>query len=241
MIYIAICDDNKKSVEILESKVSAWLKENHKRAEVHTYTQSQMLQYDIEEGQHYDLILSDIEMPQIDGMNLAAYMKRYLPDALIIFITYHLKYAVDAFELSVFRYIPKNMIGEKLSRALTDAVKMIELQEDDYYCIQAVRRVEKIPYRQILYIYRQGKNAVFSLKDGKETRVRKSLSQVFQELKSEDFFYVDRGDIVNLAYVMSIRNSMIELKDGSRFPISQGKMEEVKEKLGKFWREQLWE
>ena len=50
MIYIAICDDNKKSVEILESKVSAWLKENHKRAEVHTYTQSQMLQYDIEEG-----------------------------------------------------------------------------------------------------------------------------------------------------------------------------------------------
>lgn len=241
MIYIAICDDDKRSVEVLENKVSAWLRENNKRVEVHTYTQSQMLQYDIEEGQHYDLILSDIEMPQIDGMDLAAYMKRYLPDALIIFITSHLKYAVDAFELSIFRYIPKNMIGEKLSRALTDAVKMIELQENEYYCIQTAGRVEKIPYRQILYIYRQGKNAVFSLKDGKETRVRKSLSQVFQELKSEDFFYVDRGDIVNLAYVMNIRNSMIELKDGSRLPVSQGKLEEVKERLGKFWREQLWE
>lgn len=241
MIYIAICDDDKRSVEVLENKVSAWLRENNKRVEVHTYTQSQMLQYDIEEGQHYDLILSDIEMPQIDGMDLAAYMKRYLPDALIIFITSHLKYAVDAFELSIFRYIPKNMIGEKLSRALTDAVKMIELQENEYYCIQTAGRVEKIPYRQILYIYRQGKNAVFSLKDGKETRVRKSLSQVFQELKSEDFFYVDRGDIVNLAYVMNIRNSMIELKDGSRLPVSQGKLEEVKERLGKFWGEQLWE
>lgn len=239
MIYIAICDDDKRSVEVLENKVSAWLRENNKRVEVHTYTQSQMLQYDIEEGQHYDLILSDIEMPQIDGMDLAAYMKRYLPDALIIFITSHLKYAVDAFELSIFRYIPKNMIGEKLSRALTDAVKMIELQENEYYCIQTAGRVEKIPYRQILYIYRQGKNAVFSLKDGKETRVRKSLSQVFQELKSEDFFYVDRGDIVNLAYVMNIRNSMIELKDGSRLPVSQGKLEEVKERLGKFWGEQL--
>ena len=99
--------------------------------------------------------------------------------------------------------------------------------------------MEKIPYRQILYIYRQGKNAVFYLKDGKETRVRKSLSQVFQELNSEDFFYVDRGDIVNLAYVMNIRNSMIELKDGSRLLVSQGKLEEVKERLGKFWGEQL--
>ncbi len=38
MIYIAICDDNKKSVEVLENKVSAWLKENHKMAKVHTYT-----------------------------------------------------------------------------------------------------------------------------------------------------------------------------------------------------------
>ena len=99
--------------------------------------------------------------------------------------------------------------------------------------------MEKIPYRQILYIYRQGKNAVCYLKDGKETRVRKSLSQVFQELRSEDFFYVDRGDIVNLAYVMNIRNSMIELKDGSRLPVSQGKLEEVKDRLGKFWGEQL--
>ena len=66
-----------------------------------------MLQYDIEEGQYYDLILSDIEMPQIDGMDLAAYMKRYLPDVLIIFITSHLKYAVDAFELSVSIYTQK--------------------------------------------------------------------------------------------------------------------------------------
>ena len=235
MIYIAICDDNKKSVEVLENKVSAWLKENHKMAKVHTYTQSQMLQYDIEEGHHYDLILSDIEMPQIDGMDLAAYMKRYLPDVLIIFM----KYAVDAFELSIFRYIPKNMIGEKLPRALTDAVKMIELQENEYYCIQTAGRVEKISYKQILYICRQGKNAVFYLTDGKETKVRKSLSQVFQELNSEDFFYVDRGDIVNLAYIMNVRNSMIELKDGSRLPVSQGKLEEVKERLGKFWREQL--
>ena len=50
---------------------------------------------------------------------------------------------------------------------------------------------------------------------------------------------MDRGDIVNLAYIMNVRNSMIELKDGSRLPVSQGKLEEVKERLGKFWREQL--
>ena len=120
MIYIAICDDNEKTVEILKKKVMEFLKKSNEFADITVYTQSENLQYDIQEGKYYDLILSDIEMPNIDGMNLAAYVKRYLPEVLIIFITSHLKYAVDAFELSIFRYIPKNSIGSRLPQALKE-------------------------------------------------------------------------------------------------------------------------
>ena len=107
MIYIAICDDNEKTVEILKKKVMEFLKKSNEFADITVYTQSENLQYDIQEGKYYDLILSDIEMPNIDGMNLAAYVKRYLPEVLIIFITSHLKYAVDAFELSILDIYPK--------------------------------------------------------------------------------------------------------------------------------------
>lgn len=50
MIYIAICDDNVKSVDILKNKVTMLLKEYNVLAEVMVYTQSRMLQYDIQEG-----------------------------------------------------------------------------------------------------------------------------------------------------------------------------------------------
>ena len=76
MIYIAICDDNEKTVEILKKKVMEFLKKSNEFADITVYTQSENLQYDIQEGKYYDLILSDIEMPNIDGMNLAAYVKR---------------------------------------------------------------------------------------------------------------------------------------------------------------------
>lgn len=239
MIYIAICDDNEKSVDILKNKVTMLLKEYNVLANLMVYTQSRMLQYDIQEGRHFDLILSDIEMPYIDGMNLAAYIKKYLSEVLIIFITSHLKYTIDAFELSIFRYIPKNSIDSRLPHALKDAINMINLQADKYYTIQMPTRVEKIPYQKILYIQREGKNSVITLIDNSVTKVRKSLAQVFKEFKSEDFIYVDRGDIVNLAHVMGVKDGIVELKNGIRLPASHAKLDHIKAKLSDFWGEQL--
>lgn len=178
-------------------------------------------------------------MPNIDGMNLAAYVKRYLPEVLIIFITSHLKYAVDAFELSIFRYIPKNSIGSRLPQALKDAINMIKIQTDEFYAIKTPTRVEKIPYHKILYIQREGKNSVITLLDNSVTKVRKSLTQVFKEFRSDNFVYVDRGDIVNLAHIMGIKDGIVELKNGIRLPASQAKLEQIKTKLSDFWSEQI--
>ena len=107
MIYIAICDDDEKTIVQLRKRVQMLLKENNIVAKISEYSQSRLLQYDVQEGKYFDLILSDIEMPQIDGMKLAEYIKKYLPEVFIIFITSHTKYAIDAYELSVFSYVPK--------------------------------------------------------------------------------------------------------------------------------------
>ena len=212
MIYIAVCDDNEKLAKALRNKICQYVKENYEPVDITVYTQSTLLQYDIEDGKYFDLVLSDIEMPNIDGMNLVAYIKKHLPEVLIIFITSHLKYAIDAFELSIFRYIPKNTLSSRLPLALRDAFNMIKMQSDKFYTIEMPSRVEKIPYNKILYIQREGKNSVITLLDNSTTKVRKSLSQVFKELKSEDFIYVDRGDIVNLAHIMGIKDSVVELQ-----------------------------
>lgn len=158
---------------------------------------------------------------------------------MIIFITSHLKYAIDAFELSIFRYIPKNTLSSRLPLALRDAFNMIKMQSDKFYTIEMPSRVEKIPYNKILYIQREGKNSVITLLDNSTTKVRKSLSQVFKELKSEDFIYVDRGDIVNLAHIMRIKDSVVELQNGVRLPASQAKLDSIKSRLSEFWGERI--
>lgn len=98
-------------------------------------------------------------------------------------------------ELSIFRYVPKNDIARRLSGAICDAIRLIELEEGKYYTIQTNSRLEKIPYKEILFLSRDGKNTSITTADG-AAKVRKSLQQVYEELAAEEFIFIDRGCIL---------------------------------------------
>lgn len=153
VVKIAICDDEEKSVALHEHIVRECLQSEGIGCEITTYTQSQNLLYDItDDGFFYDLILLDIEMPGISGMEIPQQIKGFLPNVRIIFVTSHTEYAIDAFELSIFRYVPKNNLEAKLAAAVVDAAKLIELEVGQEYTIQTANRMEKIPYKDIFYI-----------------------------------------------------------------------------------------
>ena len=235
MLRIAVCDDEKRLAEENKAVLETVLKELCVTAEITVYTDSRNLLYDItEDGFHYDLLLSDIEMPEISGMELAEKIKPFLPDIRIIFITSHIEYAIDAFELSIFRYVPKSDIEKRLPAAIKDAISLINLEADKSYTIQAKGRFEKIPFRDILYIERDGKNVAINTADG-VSKVRKSLQTVFDELNSEEFIFIDRGYIVNLIHIMQIKNSTAVLKNGAVLSISRSHLQAVKEQINNYW------
>ena len=235
VIKIAICDDEEKAVALHERIVKSCLQSQGIGYEITTYTQSRNLLYDItDDGFFYDLILLDIEMPGISGMEIPQQLKGFLPNVRIIFVTSHTEYAIDAFELSIFRYVPKNNLEVKLAAAVTDAAKLIELEAGQEYTIQTASRMEKIPYKDIFYIQRDGKNASIISSVG-IAKVRKSLQQVFDELNTPEFIFVDRGCIVNIIYIMKISDGMVVLKNGEQLPISRSHLQEVKQKINQFW------
>lgn len=235
MLRIAVCDDEKEMTENNRTILENVLKELGIAGEITTYNDSRNLLYDITEDDfHYDLLLSDIEMPEISGMELAGKIKPFLPEIKIIFITSHIEYAIDAFELSIFRYVPKSDIEKRLPSAIKDAVMLINIEADKSYTIQTKGRFEKIPLKDILFIERDGKNAAINTADG-VSKVRKSLQAVFDELDSEEFIFIDRGYIVNLIHVMQIKNSTAVLKDGTILPVSRSHLQTVKEQINSYW------
>lgn len=235
MIRIAICDDDSKTVQGNTQAAELCLTQLGMVGEIETYTRSDNLLYDItEDSFYYDLILLDIEMPGHTGMELAAKIKPYLPNVKIIFITSHIEYAIDAFELSIFRYVPKNEIKNRLPTAITDALKLLSLEDGKVYTIQTNSRLEKIPYKDILYIERDGKNAQITTTCG-VSKVRRTLQQIFDELASDDFIFIDRGCIVNIIHIMQIKDGMAMLKNNIVLPISRSHLQDVKEQINNYW------
>lgn len=235
MVRIAICDDEKNAVNLHEDIVKNSLQACGIGYEITTYIHSRNLLCDIiDDNFFYDLILLDIEMPDVTGMELSEKIKPYLPNVKIIFITSHVEYAIDAFELSIFRYVPKNNLKVKLTTAVTDAAKLIELEAGQEYIIQTTNRLEKIPYKDIFYIQRDGKNVSIVSSAG-TSKVRKSLQQVFNELNTSEFIFIDRGHIVNIIQIMKVSDGMAVLKNGEQLPISRSHLQEVKRQINQFW------
>lgn len=235
MIRIAICDDEQDAVVLHEEMVRKSLQTSGIGYKITTYTQSSNLLYDImDDGFFYDLILLDIEMPGVTGMEISEKIKPFLPNVKIIFVTSHLEYAIDAFELSIFRYVPKDNLDNRLVAAVTDAAKLIELEAGKEYAIQTSSRMEKIPYKDIYYIQRDGKNASIVSSTG-ISKVRKSLQQVYDELNTPEFIFIDRGYIVNIIQIMKISHGMAVLKNGEQLSISRSHLQKVKQQINRFW------
>ena len=238
MVRIAVCDDESEFAERVEKMILEECKRQGVAVEIAVYTDSGMLDYDIGEKKYFDMLFLDIEMPGIDGMKLAGRLKEFLPQALVSFITSHTGYAVKAFELSVFRYIPKSELAECLPLALSDGLRILSWKDKECYVVETARRIEKVPVSDILYLYKEKKYSVLVL-ETEEIQVRKSLGQVKMELNREEFLQIERGYLVNLFYVNKMVDGEVFLKNGVALPVSQSHRREVKEAIGNFFRRRL--
>lgn len=164
--------------------------------------------------------------------------------SLIIFITSHTQYAVKAYELSVFRYIPKSEMETCLPLALKDASRILKQSSSDTYIIESARRIQKLSAEDIIYVYKQQKYSVIAAK-GAEIPVRKPLAQVLEELNTltaggtGSFLMVERGYIVNLFHVEKLEDEQIYLDNGSVLPVSRNRLKETREAITRYWRKML--
>lgn len=238
MIRIAIVDDEQEMLGKVRVITTAYMESKNLVYEVVTYTKSGLLLFDLEDNKLFDIFLLDIEMPKVTGLDLARSIREYSNNAIIIFITSYIQYAIDSFELSIFRYIPKWLLEKKLPRSLEEAVSLINIGDNKMYTISTSNRFEKILYKDILYIYKESKNSVIRNTNG-ESRTRKSLKQVFEELAASEFIFIDRGYIVNIVNIMKVENDDIILKNGEKIPMSRSRKQDVIQLVNSFWRKNI--
>lgn len=237
MIHIAICDDDENVVQVIDDVVEECCHRINGIYSKTVFQNGNNLLYEVEEGTHFDVLLLDIEMPHMNGIEITEKIRKFLPNVIVIFVTCYEKYVYDAFKVQPFRFVPKTQISRMLMPAVEDALRLAAKLEGKFYVAGNQKRLEKIPVKNITYIWHQEKYAYIEKIDGKYTKVRKTLKQVFSELPMEEFAWVDKGCIVALLQIERIVGQEIILSGGTRIPVSRDRLTEVKKKIRDYWME----
>ena len=230
VMRIAICDDQLECRQQAESAIRHCLKGTDLLIDVYKDGSSFLRS---SQKSPYDVVFLDIEMPEMDGITLAKRLRKLQNDIPIIFLTSHIEFALEGYEVNALRYLTKPVnivkLHEVLSYVITQKQQQRVLWVKDDLCDK------RIQIKDILYMEAQNQNILISTVADTYS-VRYNISDYEKELQQDDFFRVHRGYLVSLAHVKSVGKNEVHLDNGVTLPVSRTKEKALKEALWQYIR-----
>ena len=222
---IAICDDEEKYIKDVATRIYKQLGESD--LTMHTFTDGHEL-LDTADVKPYDLVFLDIEMPAIDGITLAKELRKKSSSTYIVFLTGHVEYAIEGYEVNALRYLTKPIQEDKLTDVLAFVLK--EKQSRKQLVIKTDGEEIRIDAADIIYMEAQNKYVMIYTTKG-EYLVRYNLADFEEELKDYGILRVHRSYLVSLSKVRKIGSADCTLAKNYNVPVSRSNIKPLKDAL----------
>ena len=176
----------------------------------------------------FDLVFLDIEMPGIDGITLAKRLRAVSENVNIVFLTSHIEYALEGYEVNALRYLVKPVDINKLGEVL----KYIQDKKNNSRQIMVKQEGEDIviDLSDVIYIESMDKN-VRIVTSKKEYITRYNISDYEEELKNNGFFRIHRSYLISLSKVKKIVKNDVVMDGDISLPVSRSNVKALKEAL----------
>ena len=158
----------------------------------------------------YDILLMDIELPLLSGMEAAEEIRRRDTDVVIIFITNSPNYAIQGYRVSALDYLVKPIPYSSFSDSMRRAMAQRDDSRDRYLVLNVRGGRQRIRIRGIRYVEVRDHDLTYHTVDG-DIQVRGTFREAKEALSQSGFFHCNKGILVNLAYVDSIDGQDIHL------------------------------
>lgn len=156
----------------------------------------------------YDILLLDIEMPNLNGMKAAQRIRQMDEYVVIVFITNMAQYAIKGYEVDALDFILKPLNYYTFSMRFTRAVGRVKRRAEGQIVLALAEGVKKLDVRQVYYVEIQDRLLHYHTMEG-EYVVRGTLKTAQQELEPWNFAKCNHWYLVNLRHVSEIRNHLV--------------------------------
>ena len=220
---IAICDDEQKDRDFVAALSQRWAEQRGNTVELTEFSSAEQFLFCYGEQSDYDILLLDIEMGQMDGVQLAKQLRQKNETIQIVFVTGYSDYISEGYEVAALHYLMKPVREEKFFSVLDRAADKLRKNERTR-TLECAGEVVRVPLYQIRYVDVQHNYATVHAKA--DYTVKKTLAEIEKSL-DDRFYRVGRSAIVNLSCIARVTRSDIFLNEGDRIPLPRGAYEGV--------------
>ena len=223
MLKIGICDDDSEIRSELHSFCERFFGEG--QCEISHYGAGEEFLEKGCGGARPDILLLDIEMEGMDGIQVKNILQRQKEKIRILFVTSHDELALEGYGKYVFGFLVKPLDYKQFEQRLR------QVEED----LEQAERSVTLNMSQVLYIEADGKYVKFHLETGEGPFYdEKSIGAWEKELAGNDFAMSHKSYLVNLAWVKQIRDTDLLLKNGGTVRVSRRMKTGFREKYGAY-------
>lgn len=155
MIKIAVCEDEKETQLLIEDYLENILKDISIEYEIQKYISGEeLLESNLKD---IDILLLDIKMEKLNGMDTARKIREVDNEMEIIFVTSLIDYVQEGYEVRAYRYLLKPIELEELKKHVLACIKDIEINKESHITIKNKSNTYKIYLNEIKYIEVQKK------------------------------------------------------------------------------------
>ena len=223
-LKIAICDDNTHEAGMLSELTKTWSETNGHSVFSRSFPSAESFLFEYEENNNFDILLLDVEMGKMNGIELAKILREQKIRIEIIFVTTHREFYGEGYEVDALHYLIKPVSKEKLFAALNKAAERIAVSVPPII-ISSGGETLRIDKSTVLYAEAFLHYISLHTENG-EYRIKENFGE-FESRLGAGFFRCHRSYIVSLRAVAKISRSSVTLSNGKELPLSRGKYDDI--------------
>lgn len=243
ILKIYICDDDNTFADEIEDRINAYMNRNFNPVgpcNITVFNNAESLLKEFDKASA-DVVLLDIDMPKMNGFELASLLQERKEDILIMFVTNYEDKVYQSYEYHPFWFIRKSHMHD-LDVILPRLVQKIEVEQEKKkltFNLKTENYTVEIDINTLIYIESCKNNIIICDRVSGKKQVRCKITEAEKQLYPFNIIRIQNSVLVNCRYISKITSREVILTNGMHFGLSRSKINFVKEEFQNYVRSKI--
>lgn len=240
MYFIALCDDEMSELDKTERVLGSYgQKHPELDYKIERFMSAEELLYLIRErGYMPDLIIMDIYMPDMLGIDAAKELRDMGNRCKILFLTRSKEHALDAFGVEAVQYLVKPVSESGIFSVLDKLIQEAAEACRKYILLRIEGRIRRVAVDDIVSCEAQGKMQRLYFTDGTQCELRMTMAQLWEQLSPYcEFIRAGAAYIINMEHIDNLKKQELLMDNGRRIYPPRGSYQNLRERYFEYFCE----